>query len=265
MALFKKRKRPGFFTRYGAMEQIARPIPPYAELLPLFQAAEGRFSEVLDLIGTLQERFQAIGTEAIDPNWDSDYLTRLDGAGIYAAVVRHRPARIMEVGSGNSTRFFLRAVADEGLSSAITCIDPAPRIELSDLSVRFERRVLSVEDVPLFDQLSAGDIVFLDGSHILQEGFDTDIVFSRIFPRLAAGVVVHIHDIFLPWPYPENWVDRRYNEQLALPGWLWSAAFTLDFATHYAVRSMEAQVRAAFDRFGIGKYVGGGSLWIVKR
>ena len=101
--------------------------------------------------------------------------------------------------------------------------------------MRFERRILSVNDLPLFDSLEEHDIMFVDSSHLMMEGLDLDIIMNRILPRLKSGVVIHFHDIFLPYGYPVEWERRHYSEQNALVGWILSDFLRVEFPGHYAV------------------------------
>jgi hypothetical protein len=85
-----------------------------------------------------------------------------------------------------------------------------------------------------FSRLQPGDMLFVDSSHVLMPGTDVDWLLNRILPRLAAGVLVHFHDVFLPDPYPAGWAWRGYNEQQALAPLLHSGAYECRFASHYA-------------------------------
>jgi hypothetical protein len=96
-----------------------------------------------------------------------------------------------------------------------------------------------------FEALSAGDILFIDSSHILMPGSDVDTLFNRVLPALPAGVRVHIHDIFLPDDYPVAWEWRGYNEQLAVAALLQGGGYRLLFASHYVASRMADAVAAS--------------------
>ncbi|MEM6422725.1 MAG: class I SAM-dependent methyltransferase, partial [Pseudomonadota bacterium] len=104
-------------------------------------------ADVLAAVGARAGALKALDGPAPRPRWGQSWYPRLDGAAAYAIVAAARPARIVEVGSGHSTRFMAEAVRAEGLATAITCIDPAPRAALLDLPVTWERRVLSERDL----------------------------------------------------------------------------------------------------------------------
>ena len=76
-----------------------------------------------------------------------------------------------------------------------------------------------------FSGLLAGDVLFIDSSHILMPGSDVDIVLNRVLPALPPGVLVHIHDIFLPFDYPAIWGWRAYNEQQGVAPLLSTGAY----------------------------------------
>ncbi len=257
--------RRGFVTPYAYLDSAPWAVPDYPEVRALFDAQRPAFRAFLADIHAQEARFAAFATgDAPRPEWQSAYLMPLDGAAIYTAVARWRPARILEIGSGNSTHFMARAALDHATGTQITCIDPAPRIGIEALPVTFRRRVLSIEDVPLAGDLAAGDILFIDGSHLLQQGFDLDILLNRMFPRLKPGVIVHLHDIYLPYPYPPEWEGARWNEQTALIGWILSGAFRPELSTHFVHHDMAADLAPLCPTLPMIAASGGGSLWLSR-
>lgn len=256
--------RPGFLTPYRYLASVSWQVPEYPEVRALYESHRAGFSRFLAGIADNEARFVAMAGGQPRPDWASTFISPLDGAAIYTGISTFRPARLIEIGSGNSTCFMARAVLDHATGTEITCIDPAPRIDISGLPVRFERRVLSQADLALTDGLGAGDVLFVDSSHILQQGFDLDIILNRILPRLAPGVIVHFHDIFLPYGYPSAWEKFRFNEQNALIGWLLSGMLVPIFASHFACRDMAAAVARLCPGFPAIAASGGGSLWVRK-
>ena len=125
------------------------------------------------------------------------------------AVVRHiKPSRIIEVGSGVSTRCTLAACArnreDTGDDPKVTCIEPFPRPWLRDARVEMiEKPVQSVEPA-LFESLEPGSLLFIDSSHAVRTGGDVNYLVLEVMPRLKPGVIVHFHDIYLPYDYPRT-------------------------------------------------------------
>ena len=188
--------------------------------------------KLLASIESYAAELESIGNEAPPaPRWNQDWFPRLDAAAAYAMVRALEPQRIVEVGSGHSTRFLARAVADARLDTRITAIDPEPRASLEGLKVRGLRQ--RVQDTPLdvFQDLEARDILFIDSSHQLKPGSDVEFLLQKVLPRLAKGVLVHFHDIFLPDPYPLAWAWRRYNEQQAVAP-LIGKGYAMEFSSH---------------------------------
>ena len=261
LATLLGRKR-GFFIphRYaGAVAPCA-----YPALETHLAACVPAFESVLAAIAAHAERLGEMRGPAPAPRFDQAWFPTLDAAAAYAIVRRARPTRIIEIGSGHSTRFLARAIADEGLESELVCIDPAPRAPLRDLPVRWIDAVVQQAPATLFEQLRAGDILFVDSSHILMPGTDVDWMLNRILPAIAAGVIVHFHDIFLPDPYPESWAWRGYNEQQALAPLLQGPAYDCLFASHYVRTRLPDRLAPALARLP-PPAAPESSLWLQKR
>lgn len=260
--------RQGFFVphRYAAS---VRPPSGYPELEPLFRRAEPAFRDVLAAIdrhATIVERFD--GARPPLPRWQQDWFPGLDGAAAYAMVREARPARIVEIGSGHSTRFLARAVIDGGLPTEMLCIDPAPRADIAGLadalSLRVARATLQEWGVEALPALAAGDILVIDSSHLALPGTDVDLLFGRVLPRLPAGVLVHVHDVFLPDGYPAAWAWRHYAEQMVVAAWLAAGGLRLRFASRWVRTRMPAALAAsAAGRIPVGEAAFESSLWAV--
>ena len=114
---------------------------------------------ILSLIQEYQDELEAIGSNPPPaPRWNQDWFPRLDAAAAYAMVRTLKPKRIVEVGSGHSTRFLARAVADGRLETRITAIDPEPRASLAGLDIKWI--ATPVQRVAAFPALGEGDILF---------------------------------------------------------------------------------------------------------
>jgi predicted O-methyltransferase YrrM len=262
-------KRRGFFIPYRYAETLpaAGTVAPYAALEERFRAAEPEICAWLERLGGYAAELTAIGEKDAPPRprWDQSWFPRLDGAMAYCMLREARPARVMEVGSGHSTRFLARARADGGLSCEITAIDPAPRADIASLDIKLLRMTLREAGLAPFEGLAAGDLLLVDSSHILMPGSDVDDLLGRILPSLPAGVIVAFHDIFLPDDYPREWAWRGYNEQQGLMGLL-VEGWDLLFSSRYAVTRLAARV-AASPAAGLplpeGAYESG--LWLRRR
>jgi hypothetical protein len=193
-------------------------------------------------------------------------------AVVLHALLRHlRPARLLEVGSGFSSAVTLdtndRFLAG---SLAITFVEPNPyRLDalLRD-SDRTRHTVIRrpVWEAPLeaLDALRPGDIFFIDTSHVLKPGSDVHYLFFEMLPRLAPGVIIHLHDIFWPFEYPEDWLrmGRAYNEAyLARALLTQSRGYEILFFNHYLQCCHPEAVTAALP---VAMRSRGSSLWLRK-
>ena len=195
----------------------------------------------------------------------------LDARALFALLREWRPRRIVEVGSGYSS--LLMADVNRrflGGDCEISCIEPYPRPFLQAGVPGIARLLVQrVQDVPLqeFSRLEAGDVLFIDSSHVAKTGSDVNHLYFEVLPRLAPGVRIHVHDIFLPHDYPQDWAvtdNRSWNEQYLLRALLmYSKAFRVVFGCSYAFHRFPEDVRAAL-ALPSGSAFGGGSFWIEK-
>lgn len=200
-------------------------------------------------------------------HWDNSQLFRNDASVYYGMIRELRPQRVIEVGGGYSTMLASRACAANG-STDLVCIEPTPRQELRDglphLSLLIERPVQDV-DPGLFAELRAGDVLFVDGSHVSRVGSDVNHLLLSVLPRLARGVVVHVHDVFTPWEYPEHWIREQqifWNEQYLLEAFL---LFNRDFEPLCFMNFLGKSAPEAFrEAMGLAPNAapGGSSAWL---
>jgi predicted O-methyltransferase YrrM len=257
-------RRRGFFIPH----RYAATITPcdYPALERLLATCAPAFEAVLDDIETHGERLERMRGPAPEPRFDQSWFPRLDAAAAYAMIRRARPRRVVEVGSGHSTRFLARALADAGLATELVCIDPQPRAPLRGLPVRWIQGVVQQAPETWFTDLKPNDVLFIDSSHILMPGTDVDWLVNRILPTMAKGVLVHFHDVFLPDPYPEAWAWRGYNEQQAVAALLQGRAYDCLFASHYvATRLADRLERGVVAKLPPRAAALESSLWLVKR
>jgi len=259
-------KRQGFFIPYRYAGGMPAQQPVYDGIAARFAVAEPVFHDLLRDADGFADALLKIAAEkapAPAPRFDQDWFPTLDAVAAYTIIRQHAPQRIIEVGSGHSTRFLARAVADAGATTTITAIDPQPRAALP--GVDFIPAIVQTADPALFAALQPGDVLFVDSSHILMPGSDVDWLFNRILPVLPTGVLLHIHDIFLPDDYPPDWLWRGYNEQ-QLVGPLLAGGFQPLFSSHYAKTRMARAVSGSV--VGRLPHVAGAlpaSLWLVKK
>lgn len=179
-------------------------------------------------------------------------------AHIYYGLIRSRlPKRIIEVGAGRSTQVALAACRQNresaGVPTNLTAIEPFPNESLKRAAGNQELRLLErkVQAMPLdeFQSLEAGDILFIDSTHALKSGGDVQYEYCEILPRLAPGVLVHIHDICLPEPYPRVYFDQQlfWNEQFLLQAFLtYNSRFEVVWPGNYLFVKHRDRVMACF-------------------
>ena len=192
---------------------------PHPELERIIASGKERYRSSLHAIAGYRDSLLAIPLhprDAREPSWANDWLPPLDGAALYAFIRDREPALYMEIGSGTSTKFADRARRDGRLDTRIVSIDPRPRAEIDELCDRVVRAPLETTDATLFRDLSAGDLVFFDGSHRTFMNSDATVFFLEVLPEIPAGVLVGVHDVFLPYDYPSELADRYYSEQYLL-------------------------------------------------
>ena len=159
----------------------------------------------------------------LDFNIENSWFESGDADFLYSMIRHLKPRRVFEVGSGNSTKIAQLAIkrnaSEEGITAEHVCIEPyeMPWLEQLDIRVIRER----VEDVGLgaFGQLESNDLLFIDSSHMIRPQGDVLFEYLELLPSLASGVFVHVHDIFTPLDYPDQWVRtdiKMWNEQYLL-------------------------------------------------
>lgn len=154
------------------------------------------------------------------PVWNNGFLPGLDMVMLYTILAELKPKRYIEVGSGNSTKVAHKAKTEQQLQMKITSIDPAPRAEIDNLSDEIIRKPFEDLALSIVDELEENDILFIDNSHRILPNSDAMVFFMEVLPKLKKGVVVQIHDIYLPYDYPQFMCDRFYSEQYGLAMYL---------------------------------------------
>jgi predicted O-methyltransferase YrrM len=194
-----------------------------------------------------------------------------DGDAIILAGMlgRYRPSHVIEIGSGFSTACMLDTIYLRGLETRITCIEPHAQRLKSRLTPEDIARVTLIEQqvqgvsLDIFSALNAGDIVFIDSTHVMKTGSDVCFELFEILPRLVPGVIVHFHDIQYPFEYPDRWIyEKRYawNEIYALRAFLmYNQRFDVSAFNSYFGNRYRALMEEAYG----GKIDNSGaSLWL---
>jgi predicted O-methyltransferase YrrM len=167
--------------------------------------------EAAQLARTLAPMWSELST---DRRYRRAAMYELADAAVYHSMLRHfRPSRVLEIGSGYSTAVALDTIELHDLDTVVACVEPNPERLNSLLNNKDDITLYRqlVQDVPLstFDTLAAGDFLFIDSTHVVKAGSDVVWTTLHVLPRLAAGVIVHIHDIFWPMEYKDEWLQKR--------------------------------------------------------
>jgi hypothetical protein len=188
-------------------EIIGRGAATYAEHLHYFIGIRDEFFGIPNLPSPSQPTM---------PYWDNGFLPGLDIVSLHGLLRKHNPKTYLEVGSGNSTKVARRCIEMHKLQTTIVSIDPQPRAEVDSICDRVLRTGFEDVGVEQARDLQPGDFIFFDGSHHAYMNSDTNALFLEVLPMLKPGVLVHVHDICLPYDYPANWCNRFYSEQYLL-------------------------------------------------
>jgi predicted O-methyltransferase YrrM len=189
-----------------------------------------------------------------------------DACAYYGLARKLQPKRIVEVGAGWSSIFLAHALERNERPTAVTLVEPEPDRHLMRRLPRewaVRQSLLQLADTDVFAELEAGDICFYDGSHCVRTASDVNWFFFEVLPRLAPGVMVHVHDIFLPDDYHDQWLfgdGLSWNEQYLLQAFLMhNSAYRVRLANHMLFRLREADVRPLHPGWHDG-----GSVWLEK-
>jgi hypothetical protein len=250
--------------------------PPHPELAQIIGARRDSYEELLRTFSEYSEYLAKIPAEPTadpaEPYWNNGWLPGLDAIGLYCMLAMTNPEVYFEVGSGNSTRFARKSITDHGLRTKIISVDPQPRADCNALCDKvIRRRLETVKVSKVLDMLAPGAIVFLDGSHRSFMNSDATVFFLEVMPRLPAGALVHIHDIYLPDDYPKTWANRYYTEQYLLASWLLggSAGYRVHCPNHFIKQDDDLRelVLSGFSdlRLAVGDPIGpASSFWLEK-
>ena len=207
-------------------------------------------------------------------DFEKTMFGRGDADMLYNFIRLYRPARVIEIGSGDSTliaRFAITKNAEEIPDYVCdhVCIEPyeMPWLETAGVKVIRER----VENVELdfFLELRSNDILFIDSSHVIRPFGDVTRELQQIVPSLAPGVIVHVHDIFTPRDYPEAWLrnERRlWSEQYLLEAFLaYNSDFEILAAVNWLKHNHFEELSKACPSLLTGLASNPGSFWFRRR
>ncbi len=256
--------------RYGGI------VPQHARMESILAAQSREYEKRIKEFTSFMDQFLTIplsSSFAISPKepvWNNDFFPAFDAISLFGLISTLKPHIYFEIGSGHSTRIAAKAKALNSPSTRIISIDPFPRTEIDELCDEVIRKPLEECDLSLFDQLSDNDILFFDGSHRVLQNSDTEVFFFDILPRLKRNVYIHLHDIFWPFDYPDEWAKRMYSEQYVLGGILLYAQKNFEIILPNVYISYCTELLDHFRELwdepglqGIGKE--GSSFWLKKK
>jgi Methyltransferase domain len=244
--LFLAQSRPDLSDRWGYHIRpihYYEPLPDFRSITPdqitrrrTYPGIDFNWNKQLTLVNELAAYKDEV--RELEFDFDNGFFNGFDAA-VYYSLIRHlQPQRIVEIGGGYSTQMAARALACNG-AGKLTCIEPYPEERLNGTKLDLElitRRVEEI-DVDFFSGLKANDILFIDSSHTVKFGSDVCYEFLEVLPFLKPGVWIHVHDIFFPHDYPEEWLIKRrqaWNEQYLLEAFLsFNSRFSVQLANYW--------------------------------
>ena len=194
---------------------------PHARLLNLIKNNLSTYHQILKKTLDYKDAFSGIAEDKmtkndIDPGWNNNYLPGLDIIILYSLLSQLKPSKYLEVGSGTSTKVAYKARKENSLNYEIISIDPSPRKNISKVADKIYQQNVQEMNSGMAQTLEKDDVLFFDGTHLLFPNSDVMWFFLEILPNLKKGVVVHLHDVYLPYDYPDFMLKRYYNEQYVL-------------------------------------------------
>lgn len=246
--------------------------PPNAELFRRISSGDARYADLirkfLPYISDIS-KITKHATTPDQPHWINDWFPAFDAMTLYSLLAIRKPSRLIEIGSGTTTKFARRSIRDQDLSTKIISIDPFPRSEIDEICDEVIR--LQLENVPLsfFEAVTPNDLIFFDGSHRSFQNSDATVFFTEILPILPAGTMIGVHDIFLPHDYPADWLGRYYSEQYLLACWILAGdTLNIELPVFHCTKTPElhAILNELWDKPELANSnLSGGILWFTIR
>jgi len=209
------------------------------------------------------------------PYLDNYFYSFYDASVLASMLLIHKPNNIIEIGSGISTRYMRYFINKFSLNTHITCIDPFPRADITEVANNIIKKPLEDAILDINLSLNKNDIIFMDGSHYVFQGNDTLVFFFQLLPSLPSGVIIHIHDIYLPNDYSHQVAKQLWSEQYILAAMLSSGlkGYRVIFATNYhaekhnelrkALQTLDKELSTIKFEKSISQ-IEGVSFWIIK-
>jgi predicted O-methyltransferase YrrM len=258
-----------------------QPLPEYEHLSDTF------FNTPQDLPGItidrhhIQATLTRLSVYASECQWqeyathEGEYYAQNSAFGYSSAALlhtmirAHKTRRVVEIGSGFSTLISLAALRMNG-DFTLTCIEPYPKTWLRQLPIDLRITKAEAVDLSVYTLLDAGDVLFIDSSHVAKLNSDVNFLVMRVLPRLKSGVIVHIHDIYIPYEYPRvhftNKPSYYWNEQYVLQAFLsGNPHFEILMPGYYAQTEMQAAFKNAFAGYNPAVHRATSSFWLRRK
>jgi hypothetical protein len=262
-----------------------QPIPRY-ETLP-----DSIFTEAQTLPGIQldRDRFSAtlkhLSEKSAEAQWPDkagalgQYYTNNDNFGFSSAALLHTMIRthntrkVIEIGGGFSSLISLHALRlNHGDNFRFDCVEPYPWLWLEETlrtqsCARLLKQPVERLDPDRLADLAKNDILFIDSSHCVRLASDVNFLFLQVIPRLKPGVIVHIHDIYIPYEYPRVHFHGRqklfWNEQYLLQALLTdNPKLEVILPGFFVQKDMETEFAAAFPAYDPVKHRRTSSFWM---
>jgi predicted O-methyltransferase YrrM len=207
--------------------------------------------------------------ESLRYYFDNNWYSYSDGVILYSIIRYYKPKRIIEVGSGFSSALMLDMKEKFFNHMDLTFIEPEPERLYSLLhgndrdQNKFIISAIQDVDLSLFNSLEENDMLFIDSSHVSKTGSDINTILFDILPGLKKGVLIHFHDIFYPFEYPQEWVykGQNWNEDYILKAFL---MYNKDFEIMMFSDYLHIHHSNVFSQMPLCYKDHGGNLWIQK-
>lgn len=202
-------------------------LKPHTLLYELINKNRNIYEQFLKEILIHKNTFHSIRSIEVEkdgnqPAWNNVFLPGLDIISLYTMLYHFKPQKYIEIGSGNSTKVARKSIIENKLNTKIISIDPFPRATIDHLADEVIREPLeNIKDYQfIINELKENDILFIDNSHRCLPNSDATVCFLDLLPYLKKRVIVHFHDIYLPYDYPQFMCDRFYTEQYVLAAYI---------------------------------------------
>lgn len=243
------------------------------------QGIDFNINEQLDLLAKFNYNQELLNfplrkTQEHEFYYDNGSYCSGDAEYLYNIVRHFKPNRIIEIGSGHSTLIVRNAITKNKLDSSNyncnhICIEPYEMPWLKDIEVELIREKVECVDKSFFQNLDSGDILFIDSSHIIRPQGDVLFEYLELLPTLKSGVLIHVHDIFTPKDYLNDWVFNQHllwNEQYLLEAFLtFNSEFRIIGALNYLTHNYQKEFAEKCPIFAKQEGREPGAFWMIKK